>query len=219
VFQEETAPSTGTPHLQGYIDFGKRVYKSYCIKICDKASFRPARNTEALINYCSDAAKRTGTLYTNLEDEQVFISELTYETLHPWQREIEDLINTKPHPRHIHWYWEPDGNVGKTEFIKYILTKYTKADFSRACKSADICTIASTKKSIYLFDFARAQEGFAPWNALEQLKDGLISDSKLKKKTNNVIIPRPHIICFANWEPNANISKDKLIVKLITTNH
>lgn len=214
-FQEEIAPTTGTPHLQGYIDFGKRVYKSYCIKICDKASFRPERNHEALLKYVSDMKKRSGNYYTNLEDEKIFISPLHYDMLYPWQKEIEDLINTEPHDRHIYWYWEPTGNVGKTEFIKYLLTKYSKCEFSRACKSADILTVASVSKSVYLFDFARSQDGFAPWNAIEQLKDGLISDSKLKKKSNNIIIPRPHIICFANWEPNVQLSEDKLVIKQI----
>lgn len=214
IFQEEICPTTNTPHLQGRVEFNTRKYLSGCKKIHNKATWLVENNEEADIKYCSNPEKRApnGKCFTNMYDEKIFISKLSYETLRPWQKEIEDMILETPDDRSIHWYWEPTGNVGKTEFIKYLLTKYSFCEFSRAQKSADILTIASTTKSVYLLDFARSQEGFAPWNALEQLKDGLISDSKLKKKTNNVVIYRPHVICFANWKPVVDISEDKVII-------
>ena len=131
--------------------------------------------------------------------------------LWPWQKEVEDIILRKPEKRIIHWFWEPEGNAGKTSLIKYLLTKYEYITFSRASKSADILTCADIDKTVYLFDFARHQEGFTPWLALEQLKDGLVTDSKLKKESRNVIMNTPHVICFANWAPDVSgkLSLDK----------
>jgi hypothetical protein len=130
--------------------------------------------------------------------------------LRSWQAFIEQTVLSEPDDRTIYWFWEPDGNTGKTSLIKYLLVKYDFCEFSRATKTADIVTVANPAKTCYLFDFARTQEGFAPYNALEQLKDGLISDSKLKKETRNIIMNPPHVICFANWEPDTDtLSSDR----------
>lgn len=133
------------------------------------------------------------------------------ENLYPWQKDIENIVINEPESdRVIHWYWEPNGGVGKTQLIKYLLTKYDFCEFSRATKSADIVTVVDIDKTCYLFDFARSQEGFAPYLALEQLKDGLVSDSKLKKKSRNIVMNSPHVICFANWPPDMeSLSADK----------
>lgn len=206
IFQEEKA---STAHLQGYVEFkNPRTFKSLKNKF-PSIHWERCRNETAAIKYCSKEETRVGKIFTNIKEKY----KCKIDKLKPWQQEIVDIINTKPDDRTIYWYWEPIGNVGKTEFIKYLLTNYNNTIFSRANKSADILTIASEDKNVYLLDFARSQEGFAPWNALEQLKDGLISDSKLKKKTINIVMERPHVICFANWEPNRDlISKDKLTV-------
>ncbi len=37
-----------------------------------------------------------------------------------WQRTIIDIISTKPHNRKIHWFYETEGNVGKSFLCKYI---------------------------------------------------------------------------------------------------
>lgn len=206
VFQEETG-ANGTRHLQGFVRFENARYKSSLIKQFKGCYFEPARNEEALTRYCQKDNTRTGKVYKNIIEKQE-LKIPTYEQLYDWQKEIVELCRTEPDDRTIHWYWEPTGCCGKTTLIKYIIT-HMKAKYSCASKSADILTIADEKINIYLFNFARSQEGFAPYNALEQLKDGLISDSKLKKESRNIVMNSPHVIVFANWPPNTNsLSKD-----------
>lgn len=208
IFQEETGEK-GTPHLQGYVKFKNARYKSSLIKEFKGCYFEEARNEEALQKYCQKDSTRTGRIYKNISDSTP-LKIPTYEQLYPWQKEVVDLCRTEPDDRTIHWYWENEGCSGKTTLIKYIYTHFKKSTFSCAAKSADIITIADPEKNIYLLNFARTQEGFAPYTALEQLKDGLASDSKLKKTSRNICMNSPHVICFANWPPNRNaLSKDR----------
>lgn len=197
----------GTPHLQGYVEFKNARYLSSLKKINQRIHWQVSRGTrQDNINYCS---KEKDFISTFREKPTVIIT-----TLRPWQLEIERLVLSDPDDRSIHWYWEPIGNIGKTALIKYLLMTYKWIEFTRATKSADILTIADPKKTCYLFDFARCQEGFCPWIALEQLKDGLVSDSKLKKTSRNVIMNCPHVIVFANWAPEQDrLSMDRWIIK------
>lgn len=215
VFQEEKGHLKGTPHLQGFIKFENARYKSSLEKQFKGCYFEPARNEEALIQYCQKDDTRTGKIYKNLK-EQAILKIPRYEELYNWQKEVVEMCRNDPtDDRSIYWYWEAEGCTGKTTLIKYICSHFSKATFTCATKSADILTIASEQKNIYLISFARSNpDGFNPYNALEQLKDGLISDSKLKKKCRNIMMNSPHVIVFANWPPKTNtMSKDKWVIK------
>lgn len=200
----------GTPHLQGYVEFKNARSILELKKINNRIHWEKAQGSkEDNIKYCT----KEGNFVTpwNIKPLKI-ITELK-----PWQKDVENIATGEPDDRLIHWYWEPIGNIGKTALIKYLLHKYRHCTFSRATKSADILTIAHPDKWTYLFDFARSQETyFHPWIALEQLKDGLISDSKLKKETRNIVMNPPNIIVFANWEPDTRtMSKDRWrIVKI-----
>lgn len=69
----EIAPTTETPHVQGFIKIAKQVNKSYLLngplnegELKDRISMRPARNWRALINYCQKDHNGT---YWNLKEE------------------------------------------------------------------------------------------------------------------------------------------------------
>lgn len=210
-FQEEQCPTTGKWHLQCYIAFkkkeryGKEGFTFLPFK--GKCHFEGVRNADACSRYCQKNETRVGRQWKNfyIPDELKII-----QVLHDWQQKIVDILNTEPDDRIIHWVYDTKGGKGKTALMKYILTKFNNATFSRCTKSADILTCADINKNIYLFDFARSQSDFAPYLALEQLKDGLISDCKLKKEQKNIIMNPPHVICFANWPPKKkNLSEDR----------
>lgn len=207
-FQEE-AGENKTEHLQGYVEFtNARTFASLKKKI-PRAHWEKARNPEAAEAYCCKEETRIGEIFTNIFKKKIFHTK-NFDELYPWQKNILTIIEEQPDDRTIHWFWEPTGCRGKTIVIKYILKHYPFATFTCATKSADILSIADEEKNIYLLNFTRSQEGFAPWNALEQLKDGLISDSKLKKKSRNIVMDSPHVICFANWPPDqGKLSEDR----------
>jgi len=197
--------NSGTEHLQIYGEFKNPQSLGVFKKTIPRAHCEFARGSrDENLMYCS----KEKDFVTNfiMPRPLKIITEL-----YPWQKRIEDLVKSDPDDdRSIYWFWEGTGNIGKTALIKYLVVNYKYVTFSRATKSADILTTASSDKRCYLFDFSRSQEGFTPWNALEQLKDGMITDSKLKKESRLIIMNSPIVICFANWPPvRNNMSADK----------
>lgn len=142
---------------------------------------------------------------------------ITFDQMYPWQREIVKLLDMPLEKRHIYWYYDEVGCTGKTSIIRYMGTHFAdRVVWSAATKSADIMTLADENADMYLFNFTRSQAEFAPYQALESLKDGLISDGKLKKKVRQYIGVHAHIVCFANWPPDlTKLSLDRWIVKNI----
>jgi len=94
-FQHETAPSTGTRHLQGWVKLKDRQHKSYLLNSRlnmgeweGKLSFRPARNPKALIEYC---CKEGGTDYWRKVDEQNKL--IADEAMNTWNRLYEEAMH------------------------------------------------------------------------------------------------------------------------------
>lgn len=213
-FQEEEGIASNIKHLQGCIEFkNARTFQALKNKF-PKVHWEITRNPEAAMKYCCKEETRVGKIYENIYSQNISqkknFKTKNFSELYEWQKSVLTIIEQPPDDRTIHWIWEPEGCSGKTTLIKYILKHYDEATYSCACKSADILSIADETKNIYLLNFTRNQEGYCPWSALEQLKDGLISDSKLKKKSINIVMDSPHVICFANWEPDTSkLSEDR----------
>lgn len=206
----ETCPKTGKRHIQGYVNFknqlrGTTVKGKFNMHF-EKAIGSPWQN----FNYCS---KENDYIAMGIEIEGVPqpLPEWLNKPLYDWQLDIENMLDTEPHDRTIHWIWEPEGNMGKTFLMKYMSWKYpSQVCACTAPKSADILTVCDKKYKMYIFGFARSQEDYCPWLALEQVKDGFITDAKLKKKARIVNCKPPHVICLANWPPDeSKLSKDR----------
>lgn len=193
----EEVGESGTPHLQIYIEHKDAIRLLTLKRIDPRIHWEACRGTrEDNIKYCS----KDGKFKTN------FIIPKPLKLSEPWtqwQKDIENLFHTDPDDRTIHWYWEPNGKVGKSTFVKYMCGKYPdECTFSNSGRSADIVTLADPCIKMYIFDFPRTMHDHQPYNAIEQLKNGLVSDGKLKKKMRTIVMNSPHIICFANWPPN-----------------
>ncbi|MEO5351357.1 MAG: hypothetical protein H7836_17205 [Magnetococcus sp. YQC-3] len=210
---EEVGEISKIKHLQGSIQFKDAIEFETLKKKFNGCHWEPTNNLKAANEYCSKEHTQVGNHskknYAKKIAQKKFKTK-NFEELYDWQKSVLTILEKQPDDRTIHWFWEPKGCAGKTTLIKYILKYYDTATYSCACKSADILSIADENKNIYLLNFTRNQEGYCPWSALEQLKDGLISDSKLKKKSNNIVMDSPHVICFANWEPDTSkLSQDR----------
>ena len=104
------------------------------------------------------------------------------EDLYEWQQDLLARIQTKPDDRHVYWYYEPTGTMGKTKFGKYLTYHHKKVRMITATKSADILTCVHMRYNTYILDFPRTLgPEFCPFAAIEQVKNGFITDSKLKK--------------------------------------
>lgn len=208
----EEVGESGTPHLQGYVEFKKRRRITELKKINERIHWEPCNNTDASIKYCMKDNKYK----TNIEIEEPL------ELWKPptwWADEIEQLYLRKPEKRIIYWYWDSVGNLGKSEFSKYMAATYG-VTVVQSCKSADILTCIETKLKMLILDFPRdSRPGtYFPAIAIEQIKNGMITDAKLKKKARCLLFNSPHIVVFANEPPDmqGRLSSDRLIVKEIT---
>lgn len=201
---------SGTPHLQGYIDSPKKIRPIEKFK--NKAiHWEKARgDEEANIKYCSKDGDYVGNLLTM--DKKAKLLRLP-DTLYTWQTEVLEIVKKEPSNRTINWYWEETGNTGKSLFVKYLAFYYNAILIGG--KGTDILYAATQavkndpyKTYIFVFDFERSMELFVSYGSMEKLKNGHWFSGKYESET--VMIPPPHILCFANFEPNTDkLSKDR----------
>lgn len=215
VYGHETCPTTGNKHLQCYIEFKNPRSFNAIKKIFPTAHIEVAQGSAiANFKYCTKEnnfkANENMLKIHECELRKRPLEVIDPDQFYPWQSYMHDIVCRQPDTRTVYWIWEPDGCTGKTAFVKFLVHKYSWCTFSTASKSADIATIANEDITCYLFDFSRTQVDFCPYTAIEGLKNGLISDSKLKKESRNIIMNSPHVICFANSLPNIKaLSEDR----------
>lgn len=208
----EEVGEKGTPHLQGYIEFKKKVRPTECIGIKQIHWEKCKGNREQNVKYCS----KEGKYVTNFFIEKPI---KVIENLRPWQAQVLETLIEEPNDRNILWIWEENGKVGKSAFSKYLCVK----------KNAMVCEGRSTDifngiynyreqygeyPKIVIIDCPRSNTGYMNYGALEKVKNGLIFNSKYESK--QMIFDSPHVIVFANEEPKEyKYSEDRLIIKKI----
>lgn len=211
MFQEEVCPSTGTPHLQGSIYFANAKTFDQLKLLHPKAHWEKTKSIKGSINYCCKPETRApnGKVFNkgwNLPEELKLIT-----NLYDWQINIINLLQTEPDDRTINWYWEPTGNIGKTQFCKYIISKFQQVQYFTGGEAKDIAyqIIKETwAPKIALFHFPRSSEGRVSYNSMEAVKDGLVQSGKYEG--GRKLFNSPHVIVFANWAPDlSKLSNDR----------
>lgn len=206
VVGEEVCPETGTPHLQGYISYSKMFRPMERFRHWE---FKPhwekcKGNKRQNFDYCT----KEGKFKTNMH-MQPKAAEIEVEEPYGWQLDVMDIIKQKPDRRTIHWYWEPNGKVGKSSLVKYLCHKH----FAQVCagKAADMkCQIASLEvpPTIVIFDVPRSNLDYISYTGIEEIKNGCFSSPKYESKM--YIMNSPHVIVFANEPPReSKLSEDR----------
>ncbi len=197
---------SGTPHLQGSITLKVKdrmtgLLKHECLKRC---SFRETRNAKALDEYC----RKGGNIWTYGYPKPIKI----ITDLYDWQKDIEKICLSEPDGRTIHWYWEENGNRGKSAFCKYMNVRHN-ATIVRGGKLNDIMNIIfNTDMDLcrcIIFDIPRGHGGKVSTTSLEAISDGLITNTKYE--TGCKVFNPPNIVVFANSFPEhpENLSQDR----------
>lgn len=141
--------------------------------------------------------------------EQEYIAKLKEKynktTWKRWQQDLLDKIKEEPNNRSIMWYWDEDGNKGKSYLAKYIMTK--GGYVSTGGKISDM--VHSYKgERIFILDLSRTTEDKIPYELLENLKNGLVFSGKYNSKVK--VFEVPHVIVFANFTPDiTKMSRDR----------
>lgn len=211
-----------TPHIQGYLEFKNAVSFTKMKKLFPRAHIEKARgSSKSNYDYCT----KDGDFISNM-DFQSFRDKLKQKTLDEfkdvkwkdWQVEILNILKEKPDNRKIYWYWEETGNVGKSYLCKYIAL--TNNIIIAEGKMGDIfnqinnCLDKGVAPNIILMDVPRSSMNFINYTMIEKVKNGLIYSGKYEG--GQCIFPYPHVIIFANEEPDYTaLSQDRFIVKKI----
>lgn len=222
VMQAEKGES-GTPHLQGFIEFiNARSFSSVkkALSKNDKDKrihIEKARNAKAAEEYCKkeDTRIEEPIIIDNKKKRRVLYDKLDHVEPYPWQKDVIELVKTEPDDRTINWYWEAEGNCGKTALAKHLCIKYPNKVLYLSGKCTDVkYTIMKFLENdnndveILIFDFVRSTEQFISYEALETVKNGIFCNSKYE--CGMVQYNSPHVIVFANFTPDqSKLSQDR----------
>lgn len=213
---------SGTKHLQIYMEVNKRMriteFKN--IKCLYKCHIEVAKGSEEdNIKYCSKDGDFIHSDNVYIEEKLDIITELK-----DWQKELLDLLINCKSKRYIYWIYEHKGGCGKSEFVKYLIYNYN-ALLCGGGKKADVINIIFNNKSymtktglkLILFDIPRCNHGCISWNAIEEIKNGIIINTKFE--TGTFICNNPTICIFSNDEPDySKLSNDRWRVYFIENN-
>ena len=114
-----------------------------------------------------------------------------------WQQRVIKLILTTSNERTINWFYEDVGNTGKTFLSRYILCAHHSC--VENAKSADL-KYAYNGEHIVIFDLSRSSEHIFNYEALESLKNGSMFSPKYESSSK--VYSLPHVVVFANWQPD-----------------
>ncbi|AXH76624.1 MAG: putative viral replication protein [Circoviridae sp.] len=210
IIGKEVGEKKLTQHLQGYVEFDNPRYFKSVIKFNKRIHWEVCRNGPAAIKYC----QKEGNWSSNF----LVLDPMIGLELKDWQKEVKELYASEPHPRKIHWYYDHEGNTGKSTFTKHMLVtcddvlmvggkgadmKYAAAEFSK-----------KKKIRMVIIDVPRSSLDYISYQGIEELKNGAFFCGKYESKA--VLYDYPHVVVFANEEPAyGKLSKDRLVVQCI----
>jgi hypothetical protein len=138
----------------------------------------------------------------------------------PWQRELYNEVTVKCiDDRKIIWYHDWRGDAGKTFFSKH-MEKHYQAFVTTKATARDIATIlhryikARGPPRMVFFNFVRELQDRRVYEALEEVKDGLMTATKYQGGTMN--FDSPHVVVFANYQPHIeNLTPNRWEIRTI----
>lgn len=221
-FQEEVGENN-TPHLQGIVYFKNARTFHQLKQLHGRAHWEKTKSIKDSFTYCTNANKRApqGQVYSKGFTVKKTLKLISEENFYPYQKEILNICMQEPDERYIYWFWEPNGNVGKTAIIKYLLNRFKNtAYYISGGKAADICSQINDFDAdieLFLVNFPRTSEGFVSYNGIEQVKDGLTSSGKYKGGFK--LFNPPHVLIMANFPPDTStLSSDRWKIYEIDNN-
>lgn len=233
IFQLECTDVEGKPnwHFQGSVHLKDRTRPSTYAKLI-RTKFPPKlslhvgytsnNGLEALKNYCmkKDDTYRLGPWtdkdVARTEEEKILVelkSEYKDVVWKPFQQTIIDSILAPVNKRVINWFYQVQGNVGKTYLCNYLNLYYDIPIMTYSDSRRIIYLVTQTKRSsCYVFDLTKSKPkdvgGQDLYAAMEQIKNGIIFNTF--QKPCQFRMKSPHIWVFANVSPNRNMmSRDR----------
>jgi len=220
-FQLEEGESGENPigylHYQGCFSLNDKMRRSGIKDILGikYIHLEPCENWNALKKYSTKVETRIDGPW---DINSSFLK--TLEILRPWQQSVKTYCTESvPNDRTINWIVDPPGNKGKTQFIKFMTIKHNATPLISG-RGGDVARCLGDNPIICLVNVPRTAENSGTFNytILEQIKDGLVFDSKYESRVR--VFNSPHIWVFANWPPNlSTMSQDRWVLWTITNDN
>ena len=234
VFQQERGEN-GTPHIQGVFflkdkrrptafKFGKlkpiflkedEDDDKCCIINVEELSkkegyvgvpwWKPVRSSaKRVIEYCTKEDTRDGET-TRIGKWPRVLDLVTPDR--PFQIYIiNEIINKRADNRLIYWFYSENGEMGKSQFCKWICEKYDHIFIDEGKKADLMCCVMADPELlkvdnlVVLIDVPRQNGNKVSYKSLESIKNGLIFSPKYESRSAR--FNSPHIIVFANEPPD-----------------
>lgn len=119
------------------------------------------------------------------------------QTLRKWQFDLSAELTGKPDPRKIIWFYDLTGGTGKSYMSRYLCCNHGAIEMCN--KSAETYFLYQGQP-IVIWDLARTALDKVPYEAIEKVKNGAVVSTKYTPQQK--IFDQPHVLCFANYEPN-----------------
>lgn len=202
-----------TPHLQFCMKFKNARGFNALKKLFPRAHIEKSKNWSATKNYCEKSETQVAECIKPINIIRCK-DPLEGKELRPFQHQILDLIEQEPDDRTINWVYDLKGSAGKTTLAKHLCLKYPNEILYLSGKASDMkygvmnFIDAGHNIKAIMIDLTRSVENFVSYEGIESLKNGIYYNTKYECKM--VIYDSPHIIIFANFEPEyEKLSEDR----------
>ena len=119
IAQLEKGKKDGKLHIQFFIRFANARTLAAAKKPFGNPHLEIPKNPAACMNYCKKADTFSGERIDNTKQPRCK-DPLEGKELRPLQRDIINIVDSDPDDRHIHWVYDPIGNMGKTTLAKHL---------------------------------------------------------------------------------------------------
>lgn len=220
VFGREVGES-GTPHLQGYIEFKTQRKWSQIIEKCPclGRAWSTGAKGDVKAN-CKYTTKDKNFEYGGFPLEK-YIYRVEIPVMFEWQEEIVKELKETPNDRTINWVWEEKGCAGKTTFQKWIFQNFDDVVVLSG-KGSDMKNGVlqwmnnkdGVPPSVVLINIPRVSADFVSFEGIESIKDMFFFSGKYEG--GMVCGKPPHVYIFANSEPDlSKMSSDRWNIRCI----
>ena len=221
--QAEIAKVTNTRHIQGCVFLNKRMrWSQFGLPKEIHWEGMKGKDSQA-IGYVlkRDTRDKSQTPLLKGIGAPETIAVLQEKAMLGWQKETLEVLRTDPEEddRIIYWRWDGKGKSGKSAFTKYLVVEHDALMLSG--RSVDMKSAVLKFKEakgyspkIVIFDIPRSAEDYVSYEGMEEIKNGCFLSTKYD--VGMVVMPCPHVICFANFEPDYGmLSEDRWDVREI----
>lgn len=227
IFQAED--TVDNPHYQGYIHTVKKVRSKQLAREWNSeflgVEIRPCSNEgqSALKKYAMKEDTRVAGPWA---DRKIYLGADLWAADDPrrpaWQHSMDKLLAAEPGDRLMFWVYDPEGNSGKTKYIKTLAYRHGALPLAYG-HSGDILNLVykNQGKRVYAWNLTRTKPAQLSeqdlYAAMESIKDGMFINTKYE--TGLCLMDPPHVLVFANHVPKMHqISADRWKLFTISDN-